>query len=170
MCCPDAVSKAHQSSEKSQAFLRIIPDIAKLEMTSLMIEVLIVIWPFNVGTAAVTLSSTLDGRQAVCPGKMVTYTCTAPRTSSAGWDVPPDIMQFNYFPSSSIGQQTIGDFQVALISNVPISRGLADLTITLTVNATADRNGTVVQCLGDEPGERISAVLNITSEPIDYSE
>ena len=168
MCCPDAVSKAHQSSEKSQAFLRIIRDIAKLEMT--MIEVLIVIWPFNVGTAAVTLTSTLDGRQAVCPGKMVTYTCTAPRTSSAGWDVPPDIMQFNYFPSSSIGQQTIGDFQVALISNVPISRGLADLTITLTVNATADRNGTVVQCLGDEPGERISAVLNITSEPIDYSE
>ena len=104
-------------------------------MTSLMIEVLIVIWPFNIGTAAVILTSTLDGRRAACPGEEVTYTCTAPRTSSTGWDVPPDIMQFNYFPSSSIGQQDIGDFQVALISNVPISRGLADLTITLTVTA-----------------------------------
>ena len=166
-CC---YSKAHQSSEKSQAFLRIIPDIAKVEMTSLMIEVLIVIWPFNVVTAAVTLTSTLDGRQAACPGEMVTYTCTVPRTSSAGWDVPPDIMQFNYFPSSSIGRQDIGDFQVALISNVPISRGLADLTITLTVTATLGQNGTVVECLGDVPSERINIVLNITSEPIDYSE
>ena len=129
-----------------------------------MIEVLIVIWPFNIGTAAVTLTSTLDGRRAACPGEVVTYTCTAPRTSSTGWDVPPDIMQFNYFPSSSIGQQDIGDFQVALISNVPISMGVADLTITLTVTATADRNGTVVQCLGDEPSERISAVLSIASE------
>ena len=135
-----------------------------------MIEVLIVIWPFNIGTAAVTLTSTLDGRRAACPGEVVTYTCTAPRTSSAGWDVPPDIMQFNYFPSNSIEQRRIGDFQVALISNVPVSRGVADLTITLTVTATVDRNGTVVQCLGDEPDERISIVLNITSEPIDYSE
>ena len=107
-------------------------------MTSLMIEVLIVIWPFNIGTAAVTLTSTLNGRQAACPGEVVTYTCTAPRTSSAGWDVPPDIMQFNYFPSNSIGEQTIGDFQVALISNVPISMGVADLTISLTVTATVD--------------------------------
>ena len=73
-------------------------------------------------------------------------------------------MQFNYFPSSSFGQQDVGSFQVALISNVPISRGLADLTITLTVTATADRNGTVVQCLGDTPSEIISAVLSIASE------
>ena len=73
-------------------------------------------------------------------------------------------MQFNYFPSNSIEQRRIGDFQVALISNVPISVGLADLTITLTITATADRNGTVVQCLGDEPSEAISVVLSIASE------
>ena len=135
-----------------------------------MIEVLIVICPSTIGTAAVTLTSTLDERQAACPGEVVTYTCTAPRTSSIGWNVPPDIMQFNYFPSSPIGQQDIGDYQVALVSNVPISMGLADLNITLTVTATADRNGTVVQCLGDEPSETINAALSIASEPIDYSE
>ena len=135
-----------------------------------MIELQIVIWPSTVGTATVTLTSTLDGRQTACPGEVVTYTCTAPRTSSTGWDIPPDIMQFNYFPSSPIGQQDIGDFQIALISNVPISMGLADLTTTLTVTATAGRNGTVVQCLGDEPSETDSAVLSIASEPIDYSE
>ena len=136
-----------------------------------MIEVQIVIWPSTAGRAAVTLTSTLDGRQGACPGEVVTYTCTAPRTSSTGWDVPPDIMQFNYFPSSPIGQPVnIGDFQIALISNVPISMGLADLTTTLTITATTDRNGTVVQCLGDEPSETDSAVLSIASEPIDYSE
>ena len=139
-------------------------------MRSLMMQVLIVIWPSTVGTATVTLTSTLDGRQGACPGEVVTYTCTAPRTSSVGWDVPPYIMQFNYFPSSPIGQQNIGDFQVALISNVHVSMGLADLTTTLTITATADRNGTVVQCLGDEPSETDSAVLSIASEPIDYSE
>ena len=135
-----------------------------------MIEVQTVIWPSTVGTATVTLTSTLDERQGACPGEVVTYTCTALRTSSVGWDVPPDIMQFNYFPSSPIGQQDTGDFQVALISNVPISMGLADLTTTLTITATADRNGTVVQCLGDEPSETDSAVLSIASEPIDCSE
>ena len=53
---------------------------------------------------------------------------------------------------------------MALISNVPIVVGLADLTITLTVTATLARNGTVVQCDGDEPSERMSLVLNIASE------
>ena len=111
------------------------------------------------------LTSTLDGRQTACPGEVVTYTCTVPRTSSAGWDVPPDIMQFTYFPSSQTGRpEDIGDFQVVLTDVGPIDMGLADLTFTLTVTATLGRNGTVVNCLGDEAGERISLVLNIASE------
>ena len=112
------------------------------------------------------LTSTLDGRQAACPGEVVTYTCTVPRTSSAGWDVPPDIMQFTYFPSSQTGQpDDIGYFQVVL-TNVGVldNMGLADLTFTLTVTATLGQNGTVVNCLGDEAGERISLVLKVASE------
>ena len=122
-------------------------------------------WLFTAGTATMMLTSTLDGRQTACPGEVVTYTCTVPRTSSAGWDVPPDIMQFNYFPSSQTGQPVdIGDFQVVLTNVGLPDMGLADFTFTLTVTATLGRNGTVVQCLGDEAGERVSLVLNIASE------
>ena len=74
-------------------------------------------------------------------------------------------MQFTYFPSSQIGQPVnIGDFQVVLTNVGPIDRGLTDLTTTLTVTATLARNGTMVQCLGDEAGERVSLVLNIASD------
>ena len=122
-------------------------------------------WLFTAGTATMMLTSTLDGRQTACPGEVVTYTCTVPRTSSAGWDVPPDIMQLTYFPSSQTERpEDIGDFQVVLTNVGPIDMGLADLTFTLTVTATLGRNGTVVQCLGDEAGERISLVLKVASE------
>ena len=46
----------------------------------------------------------------------------------------------------------------------PNIAGLADLYTTLTVTATPERNGTVVQCRGDEPSERMSLTLHIASE------
>ena len=94
----------------------------------------------------------------------MTYTCTAPRTGSISWLNLPGITQVDYYPRSQIGQQVIGDFQIALISNIPSGFGLADLTITLTVTATQARNGTVVECSGDDPSERVSQVLYIASE------
>ena len=116
--------------------------------------------------ATTILSSTLDGRQTACPGEVVTYTCTVLRTSAAGWHVPPDIMELNYFPSSPIGQQSIRGFQLALTNKVPDPNNaqLADLTITLIVTATVGRNGTVVQCRGDEPSERMNLTITVASE------
>ena len=111
-----------------------------------------------------TLTSTLDGIQTACPGEVVTYTCTVLHTSVVSWFALPDIDGVDYFPRDQIGQRIIGDFQLALTSNVPISMGLADLTITLTVTATLARNGTMIECRGDEPSERMSLVLNIASE------
>ena len=122
---------------------------------------------FTAGKAIVTLTSTLDGRQTACPGEVVTYTCTVLRTSAAGWHIPPDIMEFNFFPSSPIGHRTvIGDFQLALTSSVvdPKTPALANITITVTVIGTVGHNGTVVQCRGDEPGERMNLVLDIASK------
>ena len=58
----------------------------------------------------------------------------------------------------------MGDFRIALINNIANGLGLADLTTTLTVTATAGRNRTVVECRGDDPSERMSLVLNIASE------
>ena len=113
-----------------------------------------------------TLTSTLDGRQTACPGELMNYTCTVLRTSAAGWHVPPDIMELNYFPSSPIGQQSIRGFQLALTNKVPDPNNaqLADLTITLIVTATVGRNGTVVQCRGDEPSERMNLTITVASE------
>ena len=131
-----------------------------------MIRVLIVIIPSMQGRAAVTLTSTLDGRQAACPREVVTYTCIALRTTAVTWFVLPDI-DVDYFATSSLQQRTISGFQLALTGNVPDPSNpttIADLTITLTVTATAGRNGTVVECRGDEPNERISQTLNIASE------
>ena len=125
-------------------------------------------WLFTAGTATVTLTSTLDGRQAACSGEVVTYTCTALRTTVVSWITLPDVDGVDYFPSSPIRLRVFGDFQLALTNKVPdpTNPALADLTITLTVTATADRNGTVVECRGDEPGERMSLVLYIASEYI----
>ena len=96
---------------------------------------------------------------------MVTYNCTVLRTAVISWVASPGINnRVDYYPRDRIEQRVIGDFQLALISNVPIVMGLADLTTTLTVTATLARNGTVVQCRGDERSERMSLVLYIASE------
>ena len=58
----------------------------------------------------------------------------------------------------------MGDFRIALINNIANAMGTADLTTTLTITATAGRNGTVVECRGDDPSERMNLVLNIASK------
>ena len=120
------------------------------------------------GTATVTLTSTLDGRQTTCLGEVVTYTCTVLRTTAISWFALPGINGAGYFASGrSFGPEVTGDFQLALTERVPDPVNpttLADLTTTLTVTATLARNGTVVQCRGDDPSERMSLVLYIASE------
>ena len=126
------------------------------------------IWLFTAGTATVTLTSTLDRRQTTCPGEVVTYTCTVLRTTAITWSALPDIDGVGYFANGGpFGQQVTGDFQLALTNRVPDPINpttLADLTTTLTVTATLARNGTVVECRGDDPSGRMSLVLNIASE------
>ena len=86
-------------------------------------------WLFTAGTATLTLTSTLDGRQTSCPGEVVTYTCTVLRTTVITWVASPGINLVDYYSTARIGQLVIGDFQIALISNVPVDVGLADLTM-----------------------------------------
>ena len=121
---------------------------------------------FISGSTAVTLTSTLGERQAACPGELVTYTCTALRTAVISWVALPDV-DVDYFPNSPIGQQVIGNFQIALTNRVSDPNNpttLADLTITLTANTTLAQNGTVVQCRGDDPSKRMSLDLIVASE------
>ena len=112
------------------------------------------------------LTSTLNGRQAACPGEVVTYTCTVLRTGVISVYALPDIDGVPYFSRSPIEHQVIRGFQLALTNKVPDpnNTALADLTIILIVTATLVRNGTEVQCRGDDPSERMSQVLYIASE------
>ena len=122
---------------------------------------------FTAGTAPVTLTSTLDGRQTACPEEVVTYTCIVLQTTVASWHGLPGNVELDYFPSSPIGQQqVIGAFQATLTNRIldPNNAFFANYTLTLTVTATAGQNGTVIECRGDEPSERVSLVLNIASE------
>ena len=139
----------------------------KCWMDKIILNICNIVTPlFIAGRATVTLTSTLDGRPAACPGEVVTYTCTVLRTSSITWFVLPDI-DVDYFPNSPLGEQTIRGFQVALTNRVPDPTNpttLADLTITLTVTATLARNWTVVECRGDDPSERMILTLNVASK------
>ena len=114
------------------------------------------------------MTSTLDGSQAACPGEEVTYTCTVLRTAVVSWFALPDINGVDYFARDQVGQRAINDFQLALTNRVldPNNTRLADLTTTLTVTATAGRNGAMVQCRGDDPSERVSLVLNVASKQV----
>ena len=96
----------------------------------------------------------------------MTYTCTVLRTAVVSWFALPDINGVDYFSRDQIGQRVVGDFQLALTNKTldPNITEFADLTTTLTFTASTERNGTVVQCLGDEPGERRRLVLHISSK------
>ena len=105
------------------------------------------------------------GTRQVCPGEMVTYSCTVTQGFLLDWIVEP------FLPTSARIQFTSTDTRRQLdCNNVPAVRcedlnfvvtltntanptvvsgtTLADMTSTLTFTATARLNGTVVQCRG----------------------
>jgi len=98
-------------------------------------------------TANVTLTSSLDGAQAACPGEVVTCTCTALRTNAIEWIVTPGVSSAVFFQDGSITERTIGNFHLALTIRIPNGTGTSDLTSTLTVTTTVSQNGTTIQCV-----------------------
>ena len=98
-------------------------------------------------TANITLTSSLDGAQAACPGEEITYTCTALRTNAIEWVVKPGVSSAAFFQEDTITERTIGDFHLTLTIRIPNGTGTSDLTSTLTVNTTASHNGTIIQCV-----------------------
>ena len=120
---------------------------------------------FHFYIATVVLDSSVGMRQA-CPGEMVTYTCTVNQGAILDWIVEPFLstsarIQFtsttptgSYLNCNTVASVQCEDFEfVATLTNssnhVPLmSTTLSDVTSTLTFNATARLNGTVVQCRG----------------------
>ena len=110
--------------------------------------------------ASSSLSSTLDGRQAACPGEVVTYTCNVTQGFLIGWGATPvlDAALVQFAPSdprilgcSNVTAIQCGDFdfQATLTSVGTVSMiGAADMTSTFRFTARAGLNGRVVECTG----------------------
>ena len=100
--------------------------------------------------------------RGVCPGEMVTYTCTVNQGAALAWIVEPfvvdsDPLRFTTvstagtsFDCSGIAAVQCAEFNfVATLTNITNSMApLENFTSTLTFTATAGLNGTVVQCRG----------------------
>ena len=106
-----------------------------------------------------TLSSTLDGRQAACPGEVVTYTCTVTQGFLIDWRAVPfldaALVQFTPTDSRILGCSNFSaiqcndfDFLATLTSVSPVQSGAADMTSTFRFTARAGLNRTVVVCSG----------------------
>ena len=110
---------------------------------------------------AATLTSSVDGRQAACPGEVVTYTCTVIQGIRLEWVAAPFIMEINVLQftpsvpentvlncsdSSSAVQCSDLDYRAILTEVGTVQGGLADMTSTFRFTASARVNGTVVEC------------------------
>ena len=114
----------------------------------------------------VTLSSSVeqDGRQAACPGEVVTFTCMVTNETRLRWIAEPFINlnePIQYPPRAIVGEMMVdmsGQF-MANVTSVTLNGGVADLTseLTVTVSAPEALNGTVVQCSG-----QLSTMMNKT--------
>ena len=103
----------------------------------------------------------MDGRQAACPGEVVTYTCTVTQGGSITWTAAPVLVGIAVRflttepsgssrscsdPSSPVQCANL-DYQANIASVGTLDmNGLADLTSTFRFTARAEINGTVVQC------------------------
>ena len=111
--------------------------------------------------ATITLTSTLDRRQAACPGELATYTCTVTQAFVVGWTAAPVLVDNTlvvFVPSdqrrmlgcSNISSIQCADFDfLATLTNVgPLQSGVADMTSIFRFTVRAGLNGTAVECSG----------------------
>ena len=117
-------------------------------------------------TATVVVLDSSVGMRQACPREMVTYTCTVNQGFQLDWIVEPFLptsARIQFTSTAPIGsrldcnsvasvQCENFEFVATLIATanptVVMSTTLADMTSTLTFNATTRLNGTVVQCRG----------------------
>jgi len=103
----------------------------------------------------------VDGRQAVCAGAVVTYTCTVIQGVSLTWNAPPvftdaAVRFLTTDPSGSSRScsdtpsiQCADLDYLATLTSVTNSMGyVADLTSTIRFTARAELNVTMVECSG----------------------
>ena len=116
------------------------------------------------------------GTRPVCPGEMVTYTCTVPQGLLLEWIVEPflpanDPVQFQ--SSDNPGSNTdCNDFPTVNCSDfdfvATLTEATPDINSTLTFSVTARLNGTVIQCRGSTTTATSteSSILNVAGTVI----
>ena len=104
-------------------------------------------------TVTLTSSVEQDGRQVVCPGEVVTFTCMVNEASRLRWIAEPFIPQsdpIDFISAATAGAMAVddsGQFRAVLVSVVHTEGGLSDFNSRLTV--TASGSGSLeVQCSG----------------------
>ena len=115
--------------------------------------------------ATVVLDSNMGTRQ-ICPGEMVTYTCTVNQGATLEWIVEsflPNSTRIQFMATADTGSSldcndvsTLECVElefVATLTNIAnpttvTGVTVADITSTLAFTATARLNGTLVQCRG----------------------
>ena len=104
-------------------------------------------------TVTLTSSVEQDGRQAACPGEVVTFTCMVTGGTALSWTAEPYISMsdpIRFIVSTPVGDRMAmdgsGQFWARLTS-VTQSGLVGDLTSELTVTASEALGGTVIQCL-----------------------
>ena len=114
--------------------------------------------------ATITLTSNLNGRKAVCPEELVTYTCTVAQAATLDWIGEPFISESNrlqFTTTTPPGNRVLAcgtstspvqcaefDYRATLTNVGPVQSSIADMTSTFSFTASARVNGTVVQCRG----------------------
>ena len=129
--------------------------------------------------ATITLTSSVDVRQAACPGMVVTYTCNVIQGGAITWTAAPVLVDptavvfLAATPSDnsrSCGPSTVQcadlDYQATFTNVGPLTSGRADMTSTFRFTARAEFNGTVVQCsaVTDPATPSATQILNVSGE------
>ena len=152
------------------------------------VAVLAVITMLIFYVATVVLNSSVGMRQ-VCPGEMVTYTCTVNQGFALDWIVEPfvsigDPIRF-VLDSTPVGRSvdcngvtppqcsniTFMAFFTNTANRITVTSGpVADMTSTLTITAAIRLNGTVVQCGGStaDATPMNSSILNVAGISLLY--
>ena len=101
---------------------------------------------------SLTSSVERDGRQAACPGEVVTFTCMVTDGATLSWTAEPYISMrdpIRFLLSATLGATAMNDsgqFRARLTSVIQTGN-FGDLTSELIVSASESLNGIVVQCL-----------------------
>ena len=130
--------------------------------------------------ATITLTSTVDGRQAACPGEVVTFTCIVIQGAAITWTAAPVLVGISvrFLATTSPGDRQLDcspstvrcadlDYRATLTSVGTLDmNGIADMTSTFRFTARAELNGTVVQCsaVTDPATPSATQTLNIAGE------